>query len=855
MAWQRFRRIVQRVLRNPHIIAILGALAVFALLFFLGGQATGWYEEQLLMEQRAEAVSEASVRANAITQAINRRLARLQGLHAFVQTEASSPNFGANFERFATGLYRGSRGIRNFALAPGGVVQYVYPLQGNEAVLGYAPGEDPRPEIRADVERAISSQQVTLSGPTELVQGGLGLIARQAVIRDGEYWGLVNLVLDIPPLLVEAGVDNQSDQMLYALRDSQQRVFYGPEDLFHDNPAVVKIVLPEGDWELAGIPQSGWPGAIQQPLQIFQGTGLTIVILLASLTYLVVERQARLSQAVLARTRELSNVNIRLQQDIAERQRTEAALREREAQYRSIFESTSDGLIIHDLEGHFVTGNPALSLMHGYTPEEFSQLPPTQFIHPDSQAIMEDYIEAIRAGRRFRGQFTGVRKDGSLFFAELLGVPLIYRGKPHGLSVIRDVSEQVQAYHLLETRVQERTRELSTLLEISRSIASTLELNPLLSLILDKLRDVLDYQSGTILTLEEGGFTVRAYHGPQPVEKVLFTKFPVDNVLGEELIVRRSPVIIPDIDEDSALARSLREASGDHFDGSGQSHSWMGIPLIVKTEVIGMLAIQHSGPNYYTPADAELAVAFANQMAVAIENARLYEKAQDLAVLQERQRLARDLHDSVSQALYGIALGTRTAQTMVSRANDGLNLQAALREPLDYVLSMAEAGLAEMRALIFELRPESLATEGLVAALGKQTAALQARHHIQVTTTFCEEPAVPLEIKEAIYRMAQEAMHNVVKHAQASQVTVTLTCQGRLLRLEVIDNGVGFDVQADFPGHLGLRSMRERVQRLRGRLIIDSRTGEGTRLVATIPVVSQSEPALDLGRVDRQIQD
>jgi signal transduction histidine kinase len=156
--------------------------------------------------------------------------------------------------------------------------------------------------------------------------------------------------------------------------------------------------------------------------------------------------------------------------------------------------------------------------------------------------------------------------------------------------------------------------------------------------------------------------------------------------------------------------------------------------------------------------------------------------------------------------------------------------------PLDYVLSLAEAGLAEMRALIFELRPESLETEGLVAALEKQAAALRARYEIEVKTSLCDEPDASPGSKEAIYRIAQEALHNTVKHARANTVGLRMWCEPGRITLEVSDDGVGFDTGGKFPGHLGLRSMRERTQGLGGTLAVESSPGGGTVVRAELPV-------------------
>jgi signal transduction histidine kinase len=264
--------------------------------------------------------------------------------------------------------------------------------------------------------------------------------------------------------------------------------------------------------------------------------------------------------------------------------------------------------------------------------------------------------------------------------------------------------------------------------------------------------------------------------------------------------------------------------------------SWMAVPLGLKDRVLGVLTISWTEPAYFTDDHARLARAFADQAAVAIENARLFEQARSLAAMEERQRLARDLHDSVSQALYGIALGARTARTQLDRE------PAKAVEPVDYVLSLAEAGLAEMRALIFELRPESLESEGLVAAIRKQAAAQEARHGIAVTCDLCDEPDASPEVREAVYRIVQEALTNTLKHAGAANVRISLGPAAGCLRAEVSDDGVGFDPERDYAGHLGLHSMRERAHNLGGEVRIESSPGSGARVVAEIPAHPRGRP-------------
>lgn len=263
----------------------------------------------------------------------------------------------------------------------------------------------------------------------------------------------------------------------------------------------------------------------------------------------------------------------------------------------------------------------------------------------------------------------------------------------------------------------------------------------------------------------------------------------------------------------------------------------------IKQMLSGVRAITSGNLDVSVPVTSsdelgELASSF-NQMTGEL-NRRTYELAQTsaelqlketqikVAALEERQRLARELHDSVSQALYGIALGARTAQTQLKRD------PVKLAEPLDYILSLAEAGLSEMRALIFELRPESLQSEGLIAALTKQSDALRARYKLEVVTLFDTEPNIPLETKEALYRIAQEAMHNIAKHAHATRVELSLMEKDGRLTLEIRDNGKGFDTMRDYPGHLGMKSMPERVAQIGGEFHIESKPDTGTIVIVRL---------------------
>lgn len=383
----------------------------------------------------------------------------------------------------------------------------------------------------------------------------------------------------------------------------------------------------------------------------------------------------------------------------------------------------------------------------------------------------------------------------------------------------------------LERRVDERTHELATLLQVSNNITSTLELESLLGLILDQLRGVVEYKLASISILENDYelliLAVRGDKMPQPGTRLFLT----EQSDAHNMLIKRKPIFVPDLNADTLNARQMRnDLERQNLHGMG---TWMNVPLVVREKSVGLLALAHSQTNYYNASRVDLTMAFANQAAVAIENARLYAKSRKLAALEERQKLARDLHDSVSQTLYGIVLGARTARTLLDRE------PAKAVESVDYVLSLADAGLAEMRALIFELRPESLQTEGLVTALGKLVNALGARYRLEVTLETGNEPDISIEPKESLYRIAQEAMNNIAKHARANHVDVKLIDANGQLLLSISDDGAGFDTSAGFPGHLGLHTMRERAEKVGGTFNIESAQNAGTRIQVMIPLVAR----------------
>jgi signal transduction histidine kinase len=278
------------------------------------------------------------------------------------------------------------------------------------------------------------------------------------------------------------------------------------------------------------------------------------------------------------------------------------------------------------------------------------------------------------------------------------------------------------------------------------------------------------------------------------------------------------------------LRRDPRPEKPDGASPPGAAPAQVWLPLVSPDGVLGVLSC--SCPEASPPRRIELAflMLVATQAGAAVATTRAREAAVREAELSERRRLARQLHDSLSQSLHSIGLGARTARELLDR-----DVEPA-RAPIDHVLRLAETSLVELRALVFDPTPDWLAEKGLVAALDEQIAATTLRVPVATDVALGPEPPVPVKVKEVLYRIAREALQNVVRHAGARHLTVRLVANPDGLALEIADDGVGFDPTQPFPGHLGLTSMRERIADVAGVLDLTSTPGRGTRVRARVPV-------------------
>jgi signal transduction histidine kinase len=258
-----------------------------------------------------------------------------------------------------------------------------------------------------------------------------------------------------------------------------------------------------------------------------------------------------------------------------------------------------------------------------------------------------------------------------------------------------------------------------------------------------------------------------------------------------------------------------------------EMESFLGVPIVSRSGIIGAFYLtEKEGAADFELADQQLIVMLAAHAAIAIENARLYERSRELSVVDERNRLARELHDAVSQKLFGLVLSAETVSALIESDPDEAQTQ------LLRLQGLAREAMEEMRSLIFELRPAALESEGLAPTLRKHVDVLRRVYRTEIDLRIAGSPRLAPGADAEVLRIAQEALQNALRHAQAQRIEVSLGAANGHVQLTVADDGIGFDPAAPNlrSRRLGLTSMEERARAVGGRLEITSEPGAGTRV-------------------------
>ena len=414
----------------------------------------------------------------------------------------------------------------------------------------------------------------------------------------------------------------------------------------------------------------------------------------------------------------------------------------------------------------------------------------------------------------------------------------LYEETKQRLAERKQAEEALQkSEKMLEHRVEERTREIQRQRQVAEGLRDILTvlnskraLDETLDYIVDQATQLLGIAAGAIyLQGEDGLLRIRASRGVDP--KVIGLKIPIGALPMGEAAQRGQPVVvseagsaIPDLSSaELGLSPQEQTALKSMFT---RYPAWLAVPLIAKDETYGAIVLFYHEPQVFSDETIRLTMAFGDQAALAIENARLFAEAEGKAVIEERQRLARDLHDSVSQSLYSLSL-LAEAGRRVSESGD----QKSARHYLTRLGETALQSLKDMRLLVYELRPLTLSAEGLAGAIQHRLDTVEKRAGMKVSMVVNEVLDLPPQVETELFRIAHEALNNTLKHANATEVVVTLGVDFGCVELEVADNGRGFTPEAlNDTGGLGLHSMRERAERVGGSLMIDAKPGEGTRI-------------------------
>ncbi len=387
----------------------------------------------------------------------------------------------------------------------------------------------------------------------------------------------------------------------------------------------------------------------------------------------------------------------------------------------------------------------------------------------------------------------------------------------------------------LFTDMQKRIAHLAALQETNKAILSTLDLNALLNLIIQQATSLLQAEGGVLnlVDWEAQADEVFACYGTY--SRSLGIKFPLNQSLSGWVTLHNKPEISNHVIEDQ---RAHNTGKVNSFFKTITNVAIA--PFTIKDQVSGTLVVidKLGGAADFDQNDLDLLVGFANQAAIAIDNAQLYQKAQTVAVAEERSRLARELHDAVTQTLFSASLiAEAVPSAWESDPHQG-------RELLQELRGLSRGALAEMRTLLLELRPASLLETQLEELLRQLGEAASGREGIPVDVTVEGKASLPPEVHIALYRIAQEALNNVVKHARAGHVTIHLRYTKEELsvnnqennygvRLTIKDDGRGFDfVQKSHQG-LGLEIMQERAQAIGAELSVDTHPAKGTMVQVT----------------------
>mgnify|MGYP001315000977 CR=1 FL=1 len=502
-------------------------------------------------------------------------------------------------------------------------------------------------------------------------------------------------------------------------------------------------------------------------------------------------------------------------EDITERKRAETILQESEARLRTVLENMPVLLFAIDEQGRIITWNRECERVSGYSEAE---------VLSDPAALEKLFPDAAR-----RQQLVARAPNGRAPVRELEVSLACKAGPPRRIAwssvagqfpvvgwtdwlVGVDVTER-QRVEVLE---REQRQLAEALRDVANALNSALDLPEVFDRVLNSLDHVIPHDLAAILLIDPDTDTARVVgsHSEDPaIQAALENRtLPIKSTAYlHTMMTARKTLIVPDTLTETGLRVT-------HVDW----RSFLGVPIVLEDRVIGFIELGSVQTNFFSADHAARLEAFAEQVAIAIYNARLVERERALVAAQERERLARDLHDAVSQTLFSASMIAEALPRQWQR-----NPEKAL-DQLAELHHLTRGAMAEMRVLLLELRPTSLLEVDLPALLRQLVEAIRSRKRMVIQLEIDGEFDLVPDIKLALYRITQEALNNIAKHADASAATIQLVRSPQGIGLTITDNGVGFNLDEVQATSLGLAIMRERSEEIGAVLTITSQPGNGT---------------------------
>jgi signal transduction histidine kinase/ligand-binding sensor protein len=411
----------------------------------------------------------------------------------------------------------------------------------------------------------------------------------------------------------------------------------------------------------------------------------------------------------------------------------------------------------------------------------------------------------------------------------VLGVALNYTlGKSHtftreGVELASGVANSVALAvenARLYGEIRQRLAESQGIQRVTTSLLRKNSLAEVLEIICNEALNLTDGTESAVMLLERDGW-LRVTSAVTGGVFSSLDRLPIDGTLAGQAASTGEPMLINNV-----------TSLGLGYLKDLDIKTIIAAPLKVDTTIIGVLDVINKVGGF-TKDDLRIISLFADQAAIVIDHTQLHQQVEKMAVMEERQRLARELHDSVTQALYSANLYAEAARMSLSAGKKSVTL-----ENLQRLREMTREAMLDMRSLVFELHPLVLEKEGLAVALQTRLAAVEGRAGVKTEIQVEGEGQLPLAIEEEIYRIAQEGLNNVVKHARAKSVRIGLKFGEQSVCLELWDDGTGFDPEtAGASGGMGLHGIEERVRKIGGTLSLESSPGGGTRLSVLVPLV------------------